>query len=99
MDLTEVFKCPECSGELRYDIAEGRLVCGFCSKRFIPEEYEKAVSGGTASRESSSSGSEQAKFTPCPHCGCRLSRGTLRASAGCPVCFEPLNAANPPRGL
>ncbi len=61
MDLTEVFKCPECSGELRYDIAEGRLVCGFCSKRFIPEEYEKAVSGGTASRGSSSSGAEPSK--------------------------------------
>ncbi len=96
MELSEVFKCPECSGELRYNIAEQRLVCSFCSKRFTPEEYENAVSGA-ASQESSSSGPEQAKFTACPHCGCRISRGALRASANCPVCFEPLNAANPPR--
>ena len=95
MDLTEVFKCPECSGELRYDIPEQRLVCSFCSKRFLPEEYEKAVSGGAASQDYSS-GAEPSKFTPCPHCGCRISRGALRASAGCPVCFEPLNAVNPP---
>ena len=95
MELSEVFKCPECSGELRYNIPEQRLVCSFCSKRFTPEEYEKTVSGGAASQDSSS-GAEQAKFIACPHCGCRISRGALRASAGCPVCFEPLNAANHP---
>ena len=95
MDLTEVFKCPECSGELKYNIPEQRLLCSFCSKRFTPEEYEKTVSGA-ASQESSSSGPEQAKFTACPHCGSRISRGALRASASCPICFEPLNTANPP---
>ena len=94
MDLSEVFKCPECSGELRYNIAEQRLVCSFCSKRFIPEEYEKTVFGGDAARGPASSGAAPANFTPCPRCGCRMSRGVLRASASCPVCFEPMNAVN-----
>ena len=66
--------CTSCGGELRYDIALGRLLCSHCGSTFVPEEYDK-------DRDYS-----RANLLTCPSCGAQIIRVDNSAADYCSYC-------------
>ncbi len=96
------YKCPACTGPLRFDGAGGKLKCDYCGSEYDPVEIEKLY--GRADEAASQAEDkydsetmqllwdEQAdniKAYSCPSCGAELIYDNTTAASACPYCGNP----------
>lgn len=74
-----MYECPNCGGNLKFDIPSQQLGCAFCGTQVSPYEIEKE----TDARESSYF--EATVFT-CPQCGGEIVSTDNEAAAFCSFC-------------
>ena len=69
-----VYKCPSCSGAVRFDATTGKLACRWCGNEYAAGQLEvKEVSSELNGYE-------------CPECGAELMMDDFMASITCPYC-------------
>ncbi|SFP30682.1 hypothetical protein SAMN02910344_01034 [Ruminobacter amylophilus] len=99
MKTSEHTRCPNCSGNMTFNIREQRLVCESCSSRFTVYQYdrllrEKKEAGvenfarGAVVNESDSENSETDLHRSyiCSSCGGEITPGVLSTTENCPFC-------------
>ena len=74
-----MYNCPNCSGNLSFDIASQKLMCDYCKTQLDPYEYEK-----TQDAEENDVFGVQV-FT-CPQCGGEIMTTNVTAAGFCTYC-------------
>ena len=74
-----MYNCPNCSGNLSFDIASQKLMCDYCKTQLDPYEYQKTQDAG----ESDMFG--VTVFT-CPPCGGEIMTTNVTAAGFCTYC-------------
>ena len=74
-----MYNCPNCSGNLSFDIASQKLMCEYCKTKLDPYEYEK-----TQDAEENDVFGVQV-FT-CPQCGGEIMTTNVTAAGFCTYC-------------
>ena len=74
-----MYNCPNCSGNLGFDIASQKLMCDYCKTQLDPYEYQKTQDAG----ESDMFG--VTVFT-CPQCGGEIMTTNVTAAGFCTYC-------------
>ena len=72
-----MYECPNCNGNLKFDIATQYLVCGHCDSRFSPYERKK---------DTDTTEYYEANRFICPQCGGEMISGDNDATAFCSYC-------------
>lgn len=96
------YKCPACTGPLRYDGASGKLKCDYCDSEFETEAIEELYAEAEAEAEESAAdqrydeqentwGEDAAGINAynCPSCGAQLLCEETTAATSCPYCGNP----------
>ena len=65
-----MYECPNCAGNLKFDIARQKLACEYCNTLVDPYDFHKERDA-QESKERSGSGQEEYEVTvfTCPQCG------------------------------
>ena len=91
-----MYVCPNCGGDLKFDINEKKLRCAYCDSLFDPEdprltenetvvtEAGKEASGDESGREASDE--IQVTIFTCPQCGAEIFSEENDATAFCSYC-------------
>lgn len=74
-----MYNCPNCSGNLSFDIASQKLMCDYCKTQLDPYEYQKTQDA----EESDDFG--VTVFT-CPQCGGEIMTTNVTAAGFCTYC-------------
>ena len=77
-----MYECPNCGGELRFDIASQKLICAHCKKT---TEYTD-LKEESAAKEAEIPEENEAYFFRCPNCGGRIMSTNLTAAEYCSYC-------------
>ena len=93
------YKCPSCTGPLRFDAATGKLTCDYCGSSYPVEEIEalyakkdeeavNAESKYTEEEKSARFGesAQNLMVYSCPSCGAELITDPTTAATSCPYC-------------
>lgn len=95
------YKCPNCTGPLRYDEALGKLKCDHCESVFTAEEIQAQMEAEQAQEQAQEDasfwdisamtenwgeGSEKLAVYNCPSCGAELICEKTTAATDCPYC-------------
>lgn len=72
-----MYECPNCGGNLKFHIPEGKLLCAHCESRFEPGALDKGED---------TADSFEANVFLCPQCGGRMVSGDNDATAFCSYC-------------
>ena len=78
-----MYKCPNCAGNLTFDIASQMLRCTYCETRIDP--YGCSREKDAEERESPSEEYEATIFS-CPQCGAELISEDTTAATFCSFC-------------
>lgn len=96
------YKCPRCSGALRFDAKSGMLVCPFCDSQFELSDFEDADSelGSGYDEEDGflndfgntwADGETEGLYTyVCKSCGGEIVGDATMAATSCPYCGNPV---------
>ncbi len=76
-----MYECPNCGGDLRFDIASQKLKCNHCESSFDPYEQEKQ-----ADAVESTDDEYQVTVFTCPECGAEIESTNLSAAGFCSYC-------------
>lgn len=78
-----MYKCPNCAGNLKFDIARQKLHCEYCDTQIDPYSFyqEKDAEEGV-----SSSGEYEVTVFTCPQCGGELISEDTTAATFCSFC-------------
>lgn len=78
-----MYKCPNCAGNLKFDIARQQLYCEYCSTQMDPYQYttEKDAEEGE-----SPSGEYEVTVFRCPQCGSEILSEDTTAATFCSFC-------------
>lgn len=90
------YKCPACTGPLRYDSDTGLMKCDYCDSTFTVAEIEALYAKENAAAENApehevasdswgEDGKNMAAYS-CPSCGAELIYDSTVAVASCPYC-------------
>ena len=74
-----MYNCPNCSGNLSFDIASQKLMCDFCQTQFDPYEYQK-------SQDAEQSDVFGVTVFTCPQCGGEIMTTNVTAAGFCTYC-------------
>ena len=77
-----MYECPNCGGNLTYDIPSQSLHCEFCESQFDPYVFENRTSG----REVTDSEEMDMTVFRCPECGAEIASTNLSATGFCTYC-------------
>jgi len=93
------YQCPACTGPLRYDGAEGKLVCDYCGSSYAVSQIEALYAGKEEQAEAAAVAAEakeefwaeesNLKAYLCPSCGAELLCDSSTAATSCPYCGNP----------
>lgn len=72
-----MYECPNCGGNLKFEIASQKMFCAYCESRLEPGEVEK---DGDATE------SFEVNVFQCPQCGGEMFSGDTDATAFCSYC-------------
>ena len=59
-----ISKCPNCGGELRYDIGDQLVVCDFCGQKFDPKDLLSRETDKRGARKASAKAKEVPAESP-----------------------------------
>ena len=74
-----MYECPNCGGNLKFEIASQKMFCAYCESRLEPEEVEKES-------DTTQSDSFEVNVFLCPQCGGEMLSGDKDATAFCSYC-------------
>ena len=74
-----MYNCPNCSGNLSFDIATQKLMCDYCKTQIDPYEYEKA-------QDAEVSDVFGVTVFTCPQCGGEIMTTNVTAAGFCTYC-------------
>lgn len=74
-----MYNCPNCSGNLSFDIASQQLKCDYCGTQLDPYEYEK-------SQDAEQSDVFGVTVFTCPQCGGEIMTTNVTAAGFCTYC-------------
>ncbi len=90
----QIYRCPNCNGELRFDPKKQGFGCEYCMSFFTPEEckaanermdsYEKEIAAKKEEFE------EKTQFYSCPSCGAELITDLHTSATECYYCHNPV---------
>lgn len=82
-----MYECPNCAGNLKFDIARQKLACEYCNTLVDPYDFHKERDA-QESKERSGSGQEEYEVTvfTCPQCGGELISEDTTAATFCSFC-------------
>lgn len=72
-----MYECPNCGGNLKFEIASQKMFCAYCESRLETGEVEK---------ESDTTESFEVNVFACPQCGGEMLSGDTDATAFCSYC-------------
>lgn len=72
-----MYECPNCGGNLKFEIASQKMFCAYCESRLEPGEVEK---------ESDTTERFEVNVFRCPQCGGEMFSGDTDATAFCSYC-------------
>lgn len=72
-----MYECPNCGGNLKFEIASQKMFCAYCDARLEPAAVEK---------ESDATDSFEVNVFQCPQCGGEMLSGDTDATAFCSYC-------------
>ena len=75
-----MINCPNCNGNLKYDIAKQAMHCKFCNSTFDPYDFDQKNSDGEINNDY-----ETVIYT-CPECGGELQSTDNDITGFCPFC-------------
>ncbi len=98
-----LFKCPSCGGNLEFDPAGGRFVCGYCGSSFDEEELrawseraekeaeakERAEKASARGRSGEEAGRSMREYH-CANCGAQIVTEETTAATRCYYCHSPV---------
>ena len=76
--------CPNCGGNLRFDIPSQQLACKQCQSQFDPYAFDEKTSD--AKEETASDDSFEATIFTCPQCGGEILSTDNAATGFCSFC-------------
>lgn len=74
-----MYECPNCGGNLRFDIASQRLACGYCNAQFEPDEITKE-------KDAEESTDYEVTVFTCPQCAGQIYSTDNTAAGFCSFC-------------
>ena len=74
-----MYNCPNCSGNLSFDIASQKLMCDFCKTQLDPYEYQKT-------QDAEQSDVFGVTVFTCPQCGGEIMTTNVTAAGFCTYC-------------
>lgn len=74
-----MYECPNCGGQLRFDIKKQKLACDSCNAEFEPDTDLMQESAGKSSEYG-------AQVFECPNCGARMITTNVNAVSFCSYC-------------
>ena len=74
-----MYECPNCGGNLKFDIAAQQLSCGYCNTRVDPYSYQKE-------KDAEESTEYDVTVFTCPQCGAGLLSEDTTAATFCCFC-------------
>lgn len=74
-----MYECPNCGGNLKFDIASQQLACGYCNTRMDPYSYQKE-------KDAEESAEYDVTVFTCPQCGAGLLSEDTTAATFCCFC-------------
>lgn len=74
-----MYQCPNCGGNLKFDIASQQLACEFCQTKMDPYSFQKE-------KDAEESSYYEATIFTCPQCGGELLSTDTDATAFCSFC-------------
>ena len=74
-----MYNCPNCSGNLSFDIASQKLMCDYCKTQLDPYEYEKT-------RDAEENDMFGVTVFTCPQCGGEIMTTNVTAAGFCTYC-------------
>ena len=86
--MADSIKCPNCSGNLIFDIGRQKLFCEYCLSAFVTEELEDTISIKEADEEPEGILEEGLKIT-CNACGAQLVTEKNSVVTYCSFCGSP----------
>lgn len=75
-----MINCPNCNGNLKYDISKGRMLCKFCESTFDPYEFDDKSKDGEISKD------YETTIYTCPECGGEIQSTDNEITGFCPFC-------------
>jgi DNA-directed RNA polymerase subunit RPC12/RpoP len=78
-----MIKCPNCNGELKFDIEDQEVECPFCSSKFNPKEIVNKVNHA---KEYENMGDIEGKSYTCSQCGAQIMSFDETAVTFCNFC-------------
>lgn len=78
-----MYECPNCAGNLKFDIERQQLYCEYCGTQADPYSFEKARD---AEETSLSGGDYEVTVFTCPQCGAELLSEDVTAATFCSFC-------------
>lgn len=82
--IKTMFSCPNCGGNVTFDIPSQQLACGFCHEHFDPYSFEDKTSD--AGETVSSEGDYEVTVFTCPQCGGEILSTDNAAAGFCSFC-------------
>jgi transcription elongation factor Elf1 len=79
-----MFQCPNCGGNLKFDIPSQQLGCEYCNARFDPYGFENKTSD--AVEEKGFEGDYEVTIFTCPQCGGEILSTDNAAAGFCSFC-------------
>lgn len=79
-----IYKCPNCSASLRYDINNHRMVCDYCCNEYSVAEIE-----GSVLRDQEVAQTMETKIFVCSACGAELMINDVETATFCAYCGQP----------
>ncbi|MDE6433840.1 MAG: hypothetical protein K2L07_06375 [Lachnospiraceae bacterium] len=74
-----MYECPNCGGNLRFDIASQQLACGYCNAQFSPDEITK-------DKDAEESRDYEVTVFTCPQCAGEIYSTDNTAAGFCSFC-------------
>ncbi len=78
-----MYECPNCGGNLKFDIARQQLYCDFCGTQVDPYDFHKEKD---AEESGPSSGEYEVTVFTCPQCGAEILSEDTTAATFCSFC-------------
>ena len=80
------YKCPACTGPLKFNGEKNKLECEYCGSLFTEDEVKLSSAGPSKMWDESADG---VKAYNCPSCGAELIFDDTTVATSCPYCDNP----------
>ncbi len=82
-----MYECPNCAGNLKFDIARQQLACEYCNTLVDPYHFHKERDAQESGDPSGSGGEEyEVQVFTCPQCGGEIISEDITAATFCSFC-------------